>query len=141
MKLDTAAYHKIVNLTSSVTASPAEAGMWNKLLLPVADAKRKVQKCQSVVNLFKKLRSRGIGLNNVENFDRNDVKRGVGREERRRRLVKVSMSSKSRDAEEELQYIGVEYLNVEERMERRLGKNRESMMTFKNILQEEASRA
>ena len=39
MKLDAAAYHEIINLTSNVAVSPAETETWKKCLLVTADEK------------------------------------------------------------------------------------------------------
>ena len=43
MKLDAAAYHDIINLTTNVAVSPAEAEAWKKCLLITADEKVKIQ--------------------------------------------------------------------------------------------------
>ena len=68
MKLDAAAYHDIINLTTNVAVSPAEAEAWKKCLLITADEKVKIQKSQLTLNLLRKLQKRGLGLNSVELF-------------------------------------------------------------------------
>ena len=55
MKLDAAAYHDIINLTTNVAVSPAEAETWKKCLLATADEKMKMQRSQLTVNLLRKL--------------------------------------------------------------------------------------
>ena len=44
MKLDAAAYHDIINLTTNVAVSPAEAEVWKKCLLITADEKIKYKR-------------------------------------------------------------------------------------------------
>ena len=68
MKLDPAAYHDICNLTMNVAVSRAEAETWKKCLLVTADEKIKMQKSQLTVNLLRKLKKRGVGVNSVECF-------------------------------------------------------------------------
>ena len=70
MKLDPAAYHDICNLTMNVAVSRAEAETWKKCLLTTADEKIKVQRNQLTVNLLRKLRKVGVGVNSVEVFAR-----------------------------------------------------------------------
>ena len=50
MKLDAAAYHEIINLTSNVAVSPAETETWKKCLLVTADEKIKLQTRSSWLN-------------------------------------------------------------------------------------------
>ena len=61
MKLDAAAYHEIINLTSNVAVSPAEAETWKKCLLVTADEKIKLQKSQLTANLLRKLKKTWVG--------------------------------------------------------------------------------
>ena len=63
MKLDAATYHEIINLTTNVAVSPAEAETWKKCLLATADEKMKMQRSQLTVNLLRKLQKRGMGVN------------------------------------------------------------------------------
>ena len=51
MKLDAATYHDIINLTTNVAVSPAEAEAWKKCLLATADEKIKMQRSQLTVML------------------------------------------------------------------------------------------
>ena len=91
MKLDAAAYHDIVNLTTNVAVSPAEAEAWKKCLLITADEKVKIQKCQLTLNLLRKLQKRGLGLNSVEFFAKKNSGEGLRKEARRRRMVQLIM--------------------------------------------------
>ena len=77
MKLDPAAYHNICNLTRNVAVSRAEAETWKKCLLTTADEKIKVQRNQLTVNLLRKLRRVGVGVNSVEVFAKKNSGEGV----------------------------------------------------------------
>ena len=89
MKLDAAAYHDIINLTTNVAVSPAEAEAWKKCLLITADEKVKIQKSQLTVNLLRKLQKRGLGLNSVEFFAKKNSGEGHRKEARRKRTVQL----------------------------------------------------
>ena len=93
-----------------------------------------------VVDLFKKLKTKGVGVNNVEVFARRDAKEGNRREERRRRTVRDIMKGKLREAEEELRWSKEVLKRKEERLVKRFGENREIMAGFRNILKEEPVR-
>ena len=98
MKLDAAAYHNIINLTTNVAVSPAEAEVWKKCLLVTADEKMKIQRSQLTVNLLRKLQKRGLGVNEVENFAQKSSEVGPRKEERRRRTVQLVIKGKLEDA-------------------------------------------
>jgi hypothetical protein len=140
MKLENAAYHNICNLTENVTVSPAEAGVWKKCLLTVADSKMKVQRSQLIVNLLRKLQRRGIGLNNVETFSRKNQGEGKRREWRRKRMVQTLMKVKREDAEEELRQDRERYSRRRRKLEERWGANWRVMVPYRAILAQEAAR-
>ena len=98
MKLDAAAYHDIINLTTNVAVSPAEAEAWKKCLLISADEKVKIQKSQLTLNLLRKLEKRGLGLNSFEFFAKKNSGEGLRKEARRRRMVQLIMKGKREDA-------------------------------------------
>ena len=66
MKSET--YHKIVSLAENATVAPMEAGVWKNIMLEVAKLKMKATEGQRTVNLLEKLRSKGLGTNQVEEF-------------------------------------------------------------------------
>ena len=96
MKSET--YHKIVSLTSNVTVAPMEAVVWNNTMLEVAKMKIKVAEGQRTVNMMQKLRKKGLGTNQVEQFARRDMGRGKGAERRRKAVIRALMRAKVEDA-------------------------------------------
>ena len=104
MKLDAATYHDIINLTTNVAVSPAEAETWKKCLLATADEKMKMQRSQLTVNLLRKLQKRGMGVNEVENFAKKSSGVGPRKEERRWRTVQLVMKGKLEDAMQVLRW-------------------------------------
>ena len=104
MKLDAATYHDIINLTTNVAVSPAEAETWKKCLLATADEKIKMQRSQLTVNLLRKLQKRGLGVNEVEVFAKKSSGVGPKKEERRWRTVQLVMKGKLEDAMQVLRW-------------------------------------
>ena len=88
----------------NVAVSPAETETWKKCLLVTADEKIKMQKSQLTVNLLRKLKKRGVGVNSVECFARKNCGEGPRRETRRRRTVQLLMKGKLEDAVEVLRW-------------------------------------
>ena len=97
--MDAAAYHEIINLTLNVAVSPAEAETWKKCLLVTADEKIKMQKSQLTVNLLRKLKKRGVGVNSVECFARKNCGEGSRREARSYKKRVLDQAGKAKDLE------------------------------------------
>ena len=134
MKSET--YHKISSLTTNVTVAPTEAGVWKKIMLEVAKLKVKVTEGQRTVNLLEKLRSKGLGTNQVEEFAKKDMGRGRGSERRRKVMVKAMMRGKVEDAKVTVALIR-ERLKVRGAyLTRRWGHCEAAMIAFKVICQE-----
>ena len=140
MKLDAATYHAIINLTTNVAVSPAEAETWKKCLLATADEKIKMQKSQLTVNLLRKLQKRGMGVNEVEAFAQKSSGVGSRKEERRRRTVQLVMKGKVEDAVLVLRWSKESFMRKLAKVDRRWGHERATMAAFRTILTREAER-
>ena len=138
--MDAAAYHEIKSLTRNVAVSRAEAETWKKCLLVTADEKIKMQKSQLTVNLLRKLKKRGVGVNSVECFARKNCGEGPRRETRRRRTVQLLMKGKLEDAVEVLRWSKESFIRKMRKVERRWGHHRATMIAFRAILTREAVR-
>ena len=89
-----------------------------------------------------KLRKRGIGVNEVEEYARKEIGRGNGggeqfRQVRRKEIVRALMKSKVRSAEVELEETRRQFLKVDSYLRRRWGQHREAMSRYATILQAE----
>ena len=140
MKLDPAAYHDICNLTRNVAVSRAEAETWKKCLLSTADEKIKVQRNQLTVNLLRKLRRVGVGVNSVEIFAKKNVGEGARKEKRRKRMTQLMMKAKLEDAELELKWSRERLQMKMNKVGRRWGHYQNVMGAFREILNREAVR-
>ena len=140
MKLDAATYHDIINLTTNVAVSPAEAETWKKCLLATADEKMKMQRSQLTVNLLRKLQKRGMGVNEVEFFAKKSSGVGPRKEERRRRTVQLIMKGKLEDALLVLRWSKERFRSKLSKVDRRWGHERATMTAFRTILTREAER-
>ena len=140
MKLDAAAYHNIINLTTNVAVSPAEAEVWKKCLLVTADEKMKIQRSQLTVNLLRKLQKRGLGVNEVEIFAQKSSGVGPRKEERRRRTVQLVMKGKMEDAMLVLRRSKESFRRKMDKVDRRWGHERATLSIFRTILSREAER-
>ena len=134
MKLDAATYHDIINLTTNVAVSPAEAETWKKCLLATADEKMKMQRSQLTVNLLRKLQKRGMGVNEVEFFAKKSSGVGPRKEERRRRTVQLLMKGKLEDATLVLGWSKESFKRKLAKVDRRWGHERATMTTFRTIM-------
>ena len=134
MKLDAATYHDIINLTTNVAVSPAEAETWKKCLLATADEKMKLQRSQLTVNLLRKLQKRGLGVNEVEVFAKKSSGVGPRKEERRRRIVQLLMKGKLEDAVLVLRWSKESFKRKLAKVDRRWGHERATMATFRTVL-------
>ena len=67
------ASHNIRLLTEHVTISPAEKGVWTKIMMRTANLKIKMTRKMSKLLLLQKLRKRGIGVNEVEEYARKEM--------------------------------------------------------------------
>ena len=83
--------HRIRSLTTNVTVAPMEAVVWNNTMLEAAKMKIKVAEGQRTVNMLQKLRKKGLGTNQVEQFARRDMGRGKGAERRRKAVIRALM--------------------------------------------------
>ena len=140
MRLDPAAYHDICNLTNNVAVSRAEAETWKKCLLSTADEKIKVQRNQLTVNLFRKLRRAGVGVNSVEVFAKKNSGEGTRVEKRKKRMIQLMMRAKLEDAEVELKWSRERFETKMNKVVRRWGHYQDVLGTFRNILNREAVR-
>ena len=131
--------HKIEALTlnARVTPKPKEAGVWNKTMINVANIKIKVTESQQTVILLEKLKYKGLGTNQIEDFAKNDMGRGWGSERRRSTMVRCSLRGKVQDARETLAGTRTRYQSRMSYLERRWGHNRAIMADFKMIVQEQ----
>ena len=64
------ASHNIRLVTENVPISPAEKGVWTKIMMKTANLKIKMTRKMSKLLLLQKLRKRGIGVNEVEEYAR-----------------------------------------------------------------------
>ena len=136
------ASHNIRLLTEHVTISPAEKGVWTKIMMKTANLKIKMTRKMSKLLLLQKLRKRGIGVNEVEEYARKEIGRGNGggeqfRQVRRREIVRALMKSKVRSAEVELEETRRQFFKVDSYLRRRWGQHREVMSRYATILQAE----
>ena len=90
--------HRIRLLTTNVTVAPKEAVVWNNTMLEVAKMKIKAAEGQRIVNMLQKLRKKGLGTNQVEEFARKDMGRGRGAERRQKGVIRALMRAKVEDA-------------------------------------------
>ena len=85
-------------ITHKKCHGPKEAVVWNNIMLEVAKIRIKVAEGQRTVNMLQKLRKKGLGTNQVEQFARRDMGRGRGAERRRKGVIKALMRAKVEDA-------------------------------------------
>ena len=141
----TASYN-IQMVTENVPISPAERGVWNKIMIKTANLKLKMTRKMTKLLLLQKLRRKGVGVNEVEQYARREVRRGAGgggpgyREKRRREIVKMLMASKVRSAEVELEETKRQFHRMSDYLRRRWFQHREVMTRYNVILQEEVER-
>ena len=90
----------------------------------------------STVNLLEKLKFKGLGTNQVEEFARSDMGRGFGSEKRRSIMVRSIMRGKVEDARGTLAFTRARYETRMAYLERRWGHNRAIMSALKVIIQE-----
>ena len=92
-------------LTENVPISDLEKGAWTKVLMNTANTKIKLTQKAAKLVLLQKLKQKGVGLNEVEEYSRKEARRGQGsaqmREKRRREVVKMLMKGKVMSAREE----------------------------------------
>ena len=129
--------HKIEALTSNATVTPKEAGVWNKTMINVANLKIKMTESQQTVILLEKLKYKGLGTNQIEDFAKNDMGRGWVSERRRRTMIRCCMRGKVLDARETLAGTRARYQDRMSYLERRWGHNRAIMADFRVIVQEQ----
>ena len=101
------ASHNIRSLTAQVPISQAEAGVWTKIMMNIVNLKIKVTRKTLKLLQLRKLKQRGVGVNEVEEYASKEVVRGGGRsrewkEKRRQEVVNVLMKGKIKSAEVEL---------------------------------------
>ena len=135
------ASHAIQTLTEDLLISPAERSMWTKIMKMTANLKLKVTRKTSKALFLQKLRSKGVGVNEVEEYSRKEVRRGGGKEAARERgrkeVVKVLMKEKVRSAKEELEVTKAGLIKKEDYLRRRWGHHTAVMASYRNIVQEE----
>ena len=111
-------------------------------MMRTANLKIKMTRKMSKLLLLQKLRKRGIGVNEVEEYARKEIGRGNGggeqfRQVRRKEIVRALMKSKVRSAEVELEETRRQFLKVDSYLRRRWGQHREAMSRYATILQAE----
>ena len=114
-------------------------------MMKTANLKIKMTRKMSKLLLLQKLRKRGIGVNEVEEYARKEIGRGNGggeqfRQVRRKEIVRALMKSKVRSAEVELEETRRQFLKVDSYLRRRWGQHREAMSRYSTILQAEVRR-
>ena len=114
-------------------------------MMRTANLKIKMTRKMSKLLLLQKLRKRGIGVNEVEEYARKEIGRGNGggeqfRQVRRKEIVRALMKSKVRSAEVELEETRRQFLKVDSYLRRRWGQHREAMSRYSTILQAEVRR-
>ena len=92
---------------------------------------------QQTVNLLEKLKCKGLGTNQVEEFARNDTGRGFGSEKRRSIMTRCIMRGKVEDARGMLAFTRARYKTTMAYLERRWGHNRAIMSVLKVIIHEQ----
>ena len=133
--------HRIRSLTTNVTVAPMEAVVWNNTMLEVAKMKIKVAEGQRTVNMMQKLRKKGLGTNQVEQFARRDMGRGKGAERRRKAVIRALMRAKVEDAMTSLALARGKSNSREAYLTRRWGHHGGVMSAFKVICQEQVEEA
>ena len=63
----TASYN-IQMVTENVPISPAERGVWNKIMKKTANLRLKMTRKMTKLLLLQKLRRKGVGVNEVEQY-------------------------------------------------------------------------
>ena len=114
-------------------------------MMKTANLKIKMTRKMTKLLLLQKLRKRGIGVNEVEEYARKEIGRGKGggerfKQVRRVEIVRVLMRSKVRSAEVELEETRRQFLKVDGYLKRRWGQHREAMSRYSTILQAEVRR-
>ena len=100
--------HNIKLVTENVAVFPAEKEAWTKTMIRAANLKIKITRKTTKLLLLQKLREKGIGVNEVEEYAKKEVRRGAGggerfKERRRKEIVRWLMKNKVKSAEVELE--------------------------------------
>lgn len=115
--------------------------MWIKLFKKQVELKLKLTRAFSCVLLFKKLKSKTIGTNDVERYAISEGgRRGGGKETRRKEVVLDLMRSKIRSAERVERYTRSMFERHKVYVWRRWGKYREVMHQLVNVQESEVHR-
>ena len=125
--------------------SKMERGVWYKIMMKTANLKLKMTRKMTKLLLLQKLKKRGVGVNEVEQYARREAKRGAGggpmyKERRRREIVRILMANKVRSAEMELEDTRQQFHRMDGYLRRRWFHHREAMTRYNIILQNEVER-
>ena len=134
----------IYQLTENVPISDPEKGAWTKVLMNTANMKLKLTRKAAKLVLLQKLKQKGMGLNEVEEYSRKEARRGIGnaqvKESRRKEVVKVLMKGKVMSAMEELEGTKRQFSRLDSYLRRRWGHHAQVLAQFAAILQPEVRR-
>ena len=105
-------------------------------------AKLKIKMTKNAVKVLqlKKLRTKGVGTNNVEHFAKREAGDGKRSRRRRKRTVQALMKFKILDAQEEEKEVKELYVKRITKLERRWGHHTNVMRKFKEVMQSEVRR-
>ena len=111
----------INTLTANFPVSLEERGVLTKTLKYTINLKIKLTKIAAKTILLKKLATKVIGVNEVEEYVKKEVKRGNKTESRRKELVKLLMRSKVKSAKEMEEQTRRRVQKMEDNIKRRWG--------------------
>ena len=116
--------------------------MWTKIMMNIVNLKIKVTRKTLKLLQLRKLKQRGVGVNEVEEYASKEVVRGGGRsrewkEKRRQEVVNVLMKGKIKSAEVELKEARWQFARLLSYLRRRWGHYHAILAWHGSIMQEE----